>query len=398
MPTEITFLKVRANVAQVGNDTDPYQTEGTFLPQVTYGGLPTLSDQLTIANSNLKPEQTTSYEVGADIGFFNNRVRLDATYYNALTKNQIISLPVSITSGYNQEVVNGGEVRSKGVEIMLGLTTIRKENFEWRTNFNFSKNVSTVENLPQDDGRLTLGYSSIYDNVNQRVWFQVEEGGRIGDIYGTGYKKTAEGDFIVDDKGNFIVDNTLKKLGNANPDFILGISNQFQYKNWDASILLDWRQGGIIVSRTLAQAGVAGQLKETEDRPVDGIVVDGVVNVGTEANPVYEKNTTAISAENYYIQYYDRNHEENNTYDASYLKIREVTIGYTFDAKGNKGLLQEGRNLRISLFGRNLYAFSEIPHFDPEQLAVQGNQILSGVEDMSYATSRSIGVKLGFNF
>ena len=161
---------------------------------------------------------------------------------------------------------------------------------------------------------------------------------------------------------------------------------------------MDWRQGGIIVSRTLALAGVAGQLKETEDRPIDGIVVDGVVNVGTDANPVYEKNTTAISAENYYIQYYDRNHEENNTYDASYLKIREVTIGYTFDTKGNKGLLQEGRNLRVALFGRNLYAFSEIPHFDPEQLAVQGNQFVSGVEDMSYATSRSIGVKLGFNF
>lgn len=398
MPKQISFLKVRANVAQVGNDTDPYQTEGTFLPQVSYGGLPTLSDQATIANSNLKPEQTTSYEVGADVSFFNNRVRLDATYYNALTENQIISLPVSITSGYNQEVVNGGEVRSKGIEIMLSLTAISKENFEWRTNFNFSKNVSTVENLPQDDGRLTLGYSSVYDNVNQRVWFQVEEGGRVGDIYGTGYKKTSEGDFIVDNNGNFIVDNTLNKLGNANPDFILGISNQFQYKNWDASILLDWRQGGIIVSRTLALAGVAGQLKETEDRPIDGIVVDGVVNVGTDANPVYEKNITAISAENYYIQYYDRNHEENNTYDASYLKIREVTIGYTFDTKGNKGLLQEGRNLRIALFGRNLYAFSEIPHFDPEQLAVQGNQFISGVEDMSYATSRSIGVKLGFNF
>ncbi len=398
LPKYFSFLKLRANVAQVGNDTDPYQTSGSYLSQVTYKGLPTLSDQNTIANSALKPEQTTSYEVGTDIRFFKDRIRFDFTYYNASTVNQIISLPVSISSGYTQEVVNGGKVKSEGIEIILGLTTIKKENFEWNTSFNFSRNVSTVESLPQSDGRLTLGYSRIYDNVNQTVWYQVEEGGRIGDMYGTGYKKTADGQFIIDANGNYIADNTLKKLGNSNPDFILGISNQFTYKNWDAGILLDWRQGGIIVSRTLALAAVGGQLEITEDRPDGGIVADGVVNTGTANEPVYTQNTKAISAESYYRQYYDRNHEENNTYDASYLKIREVSIGYTFPTTGNKGFLQEGRKLRIAAFGRNLYAFSEIPNFDPEQLAVQGQQFLSGVEDMSYATSRSIGLKLGFNF
>lgn len=398
LPKFISFAQARASVAQVGNDTDPYQTIGTFLSQTAYNGQPTLSDQGTIPNSNLKPEQTTSYEVGADIRFFKDRLTLDLTYYNAVTTNQIISLPVSITSGYNQEVVNGGEVRSRGLEIILSGTPIKKEDFEWRATVNFSRNVSTVESLPQEEGRLTLGYSGVYDNTNQRVWFQVEEGGRIGDMYGTGYQKTAEGRFIVDASGNFIADNELQKIGNSNPDFIIGFSNQFKYKKWDASILLDWRQGGEIVSRTLALAGVAGQLEETENRPEGGIIVDGVVNVGTASNPIYQENTTAITAESYYRKYYDRNHEENNTYDASYLKIREVSIGYTFDNTGSTGLLQEGRDLRISVFGRNLYAFSEIPHFDPEQIAVQGQQFLSGVEDMSYATSRSIGIKIGFNF
>jgi TonB-linked SusC/RagA family outer membrane protein len=398
LPQAISFLKLRASLAQVGNDTDPYQTEGSFLPQVVVNGQPTLSEQNTIANAGLKPEQTTSFESGVDIRFFNDRLVIDLTYYNALTKNQIISLPVSITSGYTQQVVNGGEVRSKGLEAIISTQLIQKEDFQWKLIANFSRNVSTVESLPQTDGRLTLGYSSIYDNVNQTVWFQVEEGGKIGDMYGTGYKKTSDGRYLVDANGNLIADNELKKIGNYNPDFILGLTNQFSYKNWDAGILLDWRQGGELVSRTLALAGVGGQLEETEFRPENGFIIKGVVNQGTETNPVYVENTTAISAESYYRQYYDRNHEEHNTYNASYLKIREVSIAYTFKNTGNKGLLQEGRSLRLSLIARNLYAFSEIPHFDPEQLAVQGQQFVSGVEDMSYATSRSIGIKASLTF
>lgn len=146
-----------------------------------------------------------------------------------------------------------------------------------------------------------------------------------------------------------VVDNNLKKLGNYNPDFVLGWSNNFSWKNWSASILIDWRQGGILVSRTQALAGVAGQLKETENRPEEGIVIDGVVNMGTEENPVYEANQQAIPAESYYRQYYDRNHEENNTYDASYLKIRSVSIGYTFESKDNNGWFSDGRSLGVFL-------------------------------------------------
>jgi len=169
------------------------------------------------------------------------------------------------------------------------------------------------------------------------------------------------------------------------------------YKNWNANFLFDWRQGGVLVSRTQALAGVAGQLEETGYRPESGIVADGVINVGTEENPVWEKNTTAINPETYYRQYYDRNHEENNTYDASYIKLRQLAFGYTFNnLKGS--FLSDDVKLSVSLIGRNLFAISEIPHFDPEQLAVQGNQFVSGVEDMSYATTRSYGIKISLNF
>ena len=398
LPSIFSYAQLRASIAQVGNDTNPYQTSGTFVSQTPFNSQPTFSNQDLIPNANLKPESTTSYEAGFDVRFWRDRLNLDFTYYNALTKDQIISLPIGISSGYNQQVVNGGKVRTEGVEIIAGLIPIITDKFRWTTTFNFSKSVATVEDLPQDDGRLTLGLSRIYDSANQTVFFQVEEGGRVGDFYGTGYLKNENGDFILTDDGRYIADNNLQKLGNYNPDFMLGWNNQFSYGNWNLSFLFDWRQGGEIVSRTRALGNVGGQLAETAFRPEGGIIAQGVVNTGTAENPNYIPNTTAVTAESYYRQFYDRNHEENNIYDASYLKLRQFSVGYTF--KLNDGFigLKEGVDVNLSLVGRNLFAITENPHFDPEQLAVQGQSFVSGVEDMSYATTRSIGFKAGFNF
>ena len=398
LPSIFSYAQLRASIAQVGNDTNPYQTSGTFVSQTPFNSQPTFSNQDLIPNANLKPESTTSYEAGFDVRFWRDRLNLDFTYYNALTKDQIISLPIGISSGYNQQVVNGGKVRTEGVEIIAGLIPIITDKFRWTTTFNFSKSVATVEDLPQDDGRLTLGLSRIYDSANQTVFFQVEEGGRVGDFYGTGYLKNENGDFILTDDGRYIADNNLQKFGNYNPDFMLGWNNQFSYGNWNLSFLFDWRQGGEIVSRTRALGNVGGQLAETAFRPEGGIIAQGVVNTGTAENPNYVPNTTAVTAESYYRQFYDRNHEENNIYDASYLKLRQFSVGYTF--KLNDGFigLKEGVDVNLSLVGRNLFAITENPHFDPEQLAVQGQSFVSGVEDMSYATTRSIGFKAGFNF
>ncbi|WP_047550768.1 SusC/RagA family TonB-linked outer membrane protein [Psychroserpens sp. Hel_I_66] len=392
LPQVFSFAKLRASVAQVGNDTGAYQTSGAFVSQTPFNGQPTFSDQNFIPNSNLKPEQTTSFEVGTDLRFFKDRLTFDLTYYNATTQDQIISLPIAISSGYNQQVVNGGKVNTQGVEIILGATPIRTQDFRWNTLFNFATSRSTIKNLPQEDGRLTLAYSRIYDSANQTVWFQVEEGGRIGDIYGTGYLKNENGEFIIDDNGRFIADNNLQKIGNYNPDFTLGWNNNFSYKNWNLSFLFDWRQGGEIVSRTRALGNVGGQLAETAFRPEDGFVAQGVNQ--TTGLP----NTVSVSAESYYRQFYDRNHEENNVYDASFLKLRQFSIGYDFKLKDGFLGLKEGADLSLSLIGNNLFVITENPHFDPEQLAVQGNGFISGVEDMSYATTRSIGFKAGFNF
>ncbi|TVZ16195.1 SusC/RagA family TonB-linked outer membrane protein [Maribacter sp. MAR_2009_72] len=395
LPKSISFAKLRASWAQVGNDTNPYQTSSTFIAQTPFNGQPTFSNTDIIANPNLQPERTSSFEVGADIRLFRDQLHFDISYYNALTKDQIIALPIGISSGYTQQVVNGGEVRSKGLEVILGISPIVSENFNWNSTVNISTNRSTVESLPQEDGRLTLAYSRIYDSQNQTVFFQVEEGGRIGDIYGTGYLRNENGDFILTDEGRYIPNNDLQKLGNYNPDFMVGFNNRFNYKNWNLGFLLDWRQGGILVSRTKALGNVGGQLAETAFRPEFGIVPEGVVNTGTEESPVYVPNTIAVSAESYYRQFYDRNHEENNTYDASFLKLRQLAIGYTFN---NLNLFNTDATLNLSIIGKNLFAITENPHFDPEQLAVQGNGFISGVEDMSYATTRSIGCKASFNF
>ena len=398
LPAVISFAKVRASVASVGNDTSPYQTTGVYNARNPVFSQPAFSDQSAIANTNLKPESITSFEVGTDVRFLNDRLSVDLTYYDARTSNQILSLPIAIPTGYSERVINGGEVRSMGVEAVVTATPIQTSRIRWNVGLNFSRNRTTVVSLPEEAGTLTLGYNRIYDNVNQTVWYQVRQGDRMGDMWGTGYRRNAQGNFIVGSNGQYIADNTLKKLGNYNPDFIVGLSNQISVQNWNLGFLVDWRQGGILVSRTLALAGVAGQLIETADRPEAGIVAKGVVNTGTTENPTYQPNTRAIPAETYYRMYYDRNHEENNTYDASYVKLRELTIGYTVPETAWLAKKLGMQRLTVALVGRNLLALSHIPHFDPEQTSFQQNQLQTGVEDMTYPTTRNVGVKLNVNF
>ena len=385
LPEIISFAKVRASYAAVGNDTNPYETSGIFLASTPVYGQPSFTDQTSISNANLIPERTSAIELGTDLRFADDRIGIDFTYYSGRTTNQILSLPIAASTGYTQRILNGGEVSNQGIELLLNVNPIRKRDLKWYVSVNFSRNVARVTSLPEQADQITLAYSRVYDNPNQTVYFIVGEGDRIGDLWGTGYLKNDDGDFVIGDDGRYIIDNELKKLGNYNPDFIMGISNRVQWKNLSVGLVLDWRQGGELVSRTQALAGVAGQLKETENRPDAGIVAQGVTADGAV-------NTTPISAEAYYRQFYDRNHEENNTYDASYLKIREVSLTYRFTQ------VKSLENLSVSLIGRNLYAFSSIPHFDPEQIAVQGNGFIRGVEDMSYATTRSWGVSLNLDF
>jgi len=199
----------------------------------------------------------------------------------------------------------------------------------------------------------------------------------------------------------------LRKLGNYNPDFSLGFSNNFSYKNFDLTILFDWRQGGTIVSRIKALGSTSGVLKETllgreggsaSTQFVDGngVIGDGVVNVGTEENPQYVPNTTAVAASTFNNAYYDRGNEASALYDASYLKLRQLSIYYTFSDNTARSIGVD--NLKIGLVGSNLLLFTENPHFDPELNALQERNIVYGVDDFSYPSTRSFGVSLKTNF
>lgn len=391
----ISFLQVRGSAAQVGSDTDPYRTAGSFVASTPVGGNPTYTDQLQLPANGLRPERSTAFEGGVDVRFLDDKFGLDLTLYTQLNEDQILNLPTPISSGYESRVVNGGAVRATGIEAVVTMRGINLGPLRYDGRINFTKAQATVESLPEGVDRTTIAYARVYSSPGQTVFYIAEEGSRIGDMYGTGYLRNDEGQYIVNSDGEFIADNTLRKLGNYTPDFQVGLSNTLRYNQLSLSFLVDWRQGGELVSRTQALGAYSGQLDESSFRPAEGILIPGVVNTGTAEAPVYEPNTTRISAEDYYITYYNREHEEHNTLDATFVKLRELRLGYSLDAININWL----NNFEFALIGRNLAAWSPgIRHFDPEQFAVQGNRFVRGVEDMSYPTPRSIGFSINAKF
>ncbi len=393
LPSVVSYFQLRASGAQVGNDTDPYRTGGTFLPSTPVNGAPTYTDQLQLPASGLRPERATAYEVGFDVRLFEERIGLDVTAYTQLNEDQILALPAPISSGYESRVVNGGSVRAEGIEAVINVRAVRRGDFRYDATINFNTAIARVVSLP-DGKATTLAYARVYNTPGQTVFIIAEEGGRIGDMYGTGYLRNEAGQYVVNARGAFIADNTLRKLGNYNPDFQVGFTNRLAYRNFNLSALVDWRQGGEVVSRTQALAGYSGQLAITADRPAGGILVPGVMNFGTAEAPNYRPNTTPISAEDYYISYYNREHEEHNTLDATFVKLREVRLGYDFGTARLPWL----QDASVALIGRNLAMWSPIKLFDPEQFAAQGQGFVRGVEDMSYPTPRSVGLSLSANF
>ena len=398
LPTWMNYGKLRLSSSSVGADTDPFQLRNTYQFNQNYGSNPLLTNNGTLLNENLRPERINSLETGIELYFFEERLGLDVTVYQNTAKNQIISLPTSSASGYSGQVINGGAIQSRGIEIMLTAEIIDKEDFNWRSFVNFSRGASYVEELPEGIDQYTTGYARLYTTAENTIFYiaNAQEGGRIGDMYGTGFQETEDGRVIYGDNGLPLRDNELRYLGNYNPDFILGFGNSIEYKGFALNVLLDWRQGGTIVSRTRAVGSTSGVLAETIDGREDGIIGDGVVNVGTDANPIYEENTTSVSAAEYYNQFYNRANEESSTYDASYVKIRQIGLSYTFPDKWTEKMgVQE---FKIGLIARNLFTWTENPHFDPELSAMQGTSLVYGVEDLSYPSTRSYGVNIQFNF
>jgi TonB-linked SusC/RagA family outer membrane protein len=387
LPQFVSFAKIRAAYAEVGNDTDPYKLQSFYTNEIPFGENPVLTESSLIPNANLKPENTSSYEFGVDVRLFRSRVNLDMTYYSGTTKNQIIPISTDIASGYTSKLINAGEVKNYGFEAIASFVPVKTDNFTWNSTFNFSTNRSQVTDLGGVNYTLT---------ERNGVFIQAREGGSISAIYGRGFQRTADGQMIFNDQGIPQRTNELVYQGDYAADYTLGISNSFKYKAFDFSFLLDTRQGGIVVSRTKTIASTSGQLRETLVGRENGIVGEGVVNTGTLENPIYAPNTVNVDARTYNNRYYERDNVEAAKYDASYTKLRQVALGYSLPKTVTEKL--PVTNARFSVTGRNLILWTDNPHFDPETVSMSGGTLQPGIENMSYPSTRAFTFNLTVNF
>lgn len=392
LPSGISFAKLRAGWASVGNDTDPYQLANTFGFTEPWGASQRVTIPRDLKNPTLKPELANSIEVGADVRLFQGRMGLDVTYYKTNTENQILSLPVAITSGFTSRVINAGEIENQGLEVMFTATPVKLSNgFSWNTSVNYTRNRGKVISLT--DGLDEYAISSNYLQVIAKV------GERMGDVYGTGFELVEDpdsefyGQVIHDENGFANRDSELRNLGNYNPDFMIGFQNNFSYKGVNLGVLFDWRQGGVVMSRTVLIGGTSGMMDFTAVGREEGIISEGVIQ---NDDGSYRTNDVRLSGRDYYWWRYNRGNEEVGMYDASYLKLREVKVGYTFPRSLYGDLPIQ--SITLSVVGRNLAVWTENPHFDPEVLSFDGGTIVPGVEDMATPSSRSMGFNLSVKF
>ncbi|MEA3503913.1 MAG: SusC/RagA family TonB-linked outer membrane protein [Bacteroidota bacterium] len=413
-----TYGKIRATIAQVGSDTDPYRLTKTYIQdgnQGTFNGAPMVHVLNTMPLSELKPEITTSKELGADLRFFTGRLSCDFTYYFNRTKNQILAANISQASGSQNAIINSGSMKNSGVEFQISAMPIKKKELQWNIGFNYAKNYSEVEELADGvDNYLLL--------EQWRLSIEARPGHAFGDIVGYGIKRDENGNKIVkpngmylrndeysDGNGNYVRTGETKVLGNITPDWIGGVSSRLQYKNFSLNFHVDIRIGGEMFAGTnmygygysgnyvqtlegregwyaSEEARIAAGVSSTNWSPTGGYVAAGVLEDGTE-------NSTYLNPEKYWSQFSDWNNEihEPFIYDASYVKLRELTISYRIPEKVAKKMHLQA--CKVSVVGNNLWLiYSGVPNIDPESAYSNGNG--QGYEIFSYPIRRSFGINV----
>lgn len=414
LPEAVSLAKLRVGVAQVGNDTGPYNLNNTFEFKDPWGKELAVSESSGLKNPQLKPESVSTYEFGLDFRFFNNRLGIDATYYYISTKDQIIPIPITETSGYTSRIINAGEITNEGIELMLNATPVELDNgFRWEISLNYAKNNNKVVELAEDIDAIVLSSPGEDATVEARI------GGRMGALYGPGFERVKSGpmagEIIIGTNGQPIKTTSPIYLGNYNPDWIGGITNSFSYKGLYLNVLFDTRQGGKFISRMYNKGMGSGILAESaieraarepgKEYDVDYFSAGAAQITDTDGNVTYQQNLISAdgtasdgiygtSARNYYKRYRDRN-SEAQLFDASFVKLREVAFGYTLPNKimGNSGF----KDVRISFVGRNLALWTGNQHFDPEAaVATTGGGLAPGFENMSLPSTRSWGFNLSF--
>jgi TonB-linked SusC/RagA family outer membrane protein len=414
LPSYIDMLKIRGGYAQVGNDTDPYNLRTSYSYGGFYGNYALISEESALKNKNLKPELITTIEGGIGLMMFNNRLSADLSWYQSDSKDQILNLQATPTSGYGSQVINAGKLRNTGFELVLGATPVKLSNgFEWNVNVNFATNRGKVLELAEGLDELVVSAPGEDAKMVAKV------GERVGQLYGPGFERVKDGpmkgEIIIGSNGLPVMTEEPILLGNVNPDWTAGIYNNFSYKGFSLSCLFDIRQGGVFVSRTLNKGIGSGQLVETE-------IGRGARQIGTEYDDpyylegaaqlpdgtyvpnltiydgTYSQGVYGTDARGFHKNYYDHNSEAQKL-DASFVKLRELKFGYQFPQK----MLQKVhlKNAGIYLFGRDLLLFTDRKnkHIDPENaMANTGNGLVLGFENLSIPTSKSIGIQLNLSF
>lgn len=389
----LTYAQLRVSAAQVGTDTGPYRLRNTFSFGQPFGSNPQATQSGTLNNPELKPEIVTSYEFGADVGLFGGRVNLDGTVYTSTSRNQILGVDVSRASGYASRVVNAGAIESRGWEILADLAMVDRPQFGWTLGLSAARDRSVVASLPEGVERYTI--QGIPAATSSAPALIVEEGTRMGTLYGRGVLRH-EGQ-VVWRNGRAVPDNTLRPIGNYNPDWTAGISSDFRIGALSVRPLFDIRVGGEFVSFSRAILTQHGLLEDTLEGREEGIIGQGVKEVLDAGGNVidYVPNDVRVDAFTYYNTLYDRANTEMMVYDAGFVKLRELAVSYRIPQRwlGATGLT----NARLSLVGRDLFLWTDNPHFDPEVLAFR-NKILPGFEDFSLPSTRSVGLYLSIDF
>jgi len=402
----LTYAKVRGGYAVVGNATSPYQLRPVFYSiGTTFNGVNMFGVQSTLPTYNLLPEKTNSFEFGGDFKLFQNRLGVDVTYYNALTKNQLLKVDIPYSSGYRDWMKNAGSIRNKGIELQVYGSIIEPSTpsgFAWDANLNWATNTNEIVALADDLDELQISY---YYRGTSLMAFPGQE---WGIIYGTTFQRDASGNIVVDDSGmpNETIDP--EELGRVNPDWFGGLRNTFSYKGFSLSALVDFRKGGDIFSMTKAVGQKAGILQVTVDDNIreTGMVVDGVYETGAMVDLNGDgtlqdagglPNQTTISAREYWRN--SRDWGELSIVDGSFIKLREIVISYKIPFSFlNKINIQ---NVVVSLYGRNLALLytdkSNDVHIDPE-VSAGGTVSGTGIESYQLPPTRTFGFKLNFKF
>ena len=385
LPSWISFAKVRASWAQLGKSAKTYDTSTDVEISTWNYNLIKAEKPNTIITPNLKPEISTSTEFGIDVRLFNGRIGLDATYYYEETKNQILEAPFDETAGASKLLINAGLILNQGVEALLTTVPVKTSDLEIGLDFNFAANKGTVEKLANG-----VEYHEFGD-FNNRTRVRAYVGEKLGQIYGSKYKVNELGQNIIGDDGLPTRTEYDQLLGDVQPDFTGSVSLHVNYKGLYLSSIFSGQVGGEILSITEASATGAGTSKRTTAMNRIDLYADGVLEDGSS-------NTTLIGAQEYWGAISSIN--EEFIYDASFLKLKEIAIGYNVP----KSLLNKIPNnpisrAKISLIGRNLfYVYKDTPGTVPDASAFSTSFTAKAFDFAPIPATRSYGVSLNIAF